>query len=42
MKKVLSLLLTVTTLFCLLTFSVSAAKQQPVEEPEISPRYTLS
>lgn len=40
MKKVLSLLLAVTTLFCLLTFSVSAAEQQPIQEPEISPRYT--
>lgn len=38
-KKVLSLLLAVAALFCLLAFPVSAAEQQPIEEPEITPRY---
>lgn len=38
-RKILSLLLAVA-MFCMLTFSVSAAEQQPIEELEISPRYT--
>ena len=39
-KRILSLLLAAAVMFSMFTFSVSAAEQQPIQEPEIGPRYT--